>query len=338
MNKTKKECYDLALELQQLQPWNYFESDSPIFIKMPNDTDVYVQILGSDQQIYGIAFFEGEEGLGDLLDMIQGEEKTENELTYQMFNTSFISLYYDAFDDLANPVYQDCVEKEFKDKPGRVPYFIELEKAYVPYKPKIKTFRRIKEYLEVLKLIILKVKDEGLNYDSDEIFSVFVEDDYKEMGIDSLDDTMLPFPHMSLRYIDISCDQKRLQKCSKKKKSKDMLILDAFYSPFTVPLDDHTRETVPYFLNLVSEKQEGMIDSKILSPLDDREKVVQNMLFDAIEKYGIPRGVTARRDDLIEYITPILDELDIELYDMEWDEIDEIYEEIAEGIKSISFE
>lgn len=338
MNKTKKECYDLALEIQQLQPWNYFENDAPIFIKMPDFSDVYVQILGSDKQIYGIAFYEGEEGLGDLLDMLDGD-KTESELTYQLFNTSFIALYFDAFEDLLNPIYRDCVEKEFKDKPGRIPYFIELEKAYVPGKPQAKTFKRLKEYLTILKLIILKVKDEGLDYESDEIYTIYVDDDYKDNNLDSLNELILPFPKMSLRYINITCDQKRLKKCKKKKKTEDMLILDAFYPPFTFPLDEnHSRETVPYFLNLISEDHEGIIDSKILSPLDNREKIVQNMLFDAIEKYGIPNGITIRREDLIEYILPIVNELDIDLYDMDWDEIDKICEELAESVDSSSCE
>ncbi len=334
MNKTKKECYDLALELQQLQPWNYFESDSPIFIKMPDNTDVYAQILGSDKKIYGIAFFEGEEGLGDILDMMDGEDKTDADLTYQLLNTSFIALYYDSFEELINPVYIDCVEEEFKNKPGKIPYFIELEKGYVPFKPQIKTFRKIKEYLQVLKLIVLKVKAEGFDYDSNEIFSVYVDDDYKDGSIDSIDNLTLPFPQMSLRYMNITCDKKRLDALKKKKKTDDIFILDAFYSPFSIPLDEPGREGVPYFLNLVSENHGGIIDSKILEPTDNREKTAQNMILNAIKQYGIPTGIAVRRDDLEAYINPIVEELDIDLYVMEWDEIDELYEEISQELNS----
>lgn len=56
MNGTKKECYELALELQKMNPWNKFFGEDPIFVKLPNEKDLFIQFLTADEGMHGIIF------------------------------------------------------------------------------------------------------------------------------------------------------------------------------------------------------------------------------------------------------------------------------------------
>ncbi len=335
MNGTKKECYDLALELQKMNPWNKFFGEDPIFVKLPNEKDLFVQFLSADEGMHGIIFFEGEEGLGDLLDSINCDESTMDD-EYYLRDASYYSLLFTEYKNIKDSHYDDCcLEKEFKDQPGYIPLFITNERGYIQSKPISKEFKKIKDYLEITKLFLQKLNEESVDYSDNEILSIYLDEDYQTEGIDGLNILYLPFPQMSLRYRNFTCDPIRLNACKSKKRTNDMLTLDAFYTNAPIIEDSLRKPYFPYQVYMLSEKKKNIIDTETLMPIHNRREIIQNMLFSAIENFGIPKGIVVRREEIFGIIFPIIKTLKIDLYDTDWEKLDEINAEISETFLSM---
>ena len=105
MDNTKKRCYELATSIQKKQPWNYFEDSDFIYIHLPDGKDLYIDVLGANKQIYGVSFFEGEEGLFDLLAMANNAADSPRETIYTAADINNFTLYFEPVHKIYNPVF-----------------------------------------------------------------------------------------------------------------------------------------------------------------------------------------------------------------------------------------
>ncbi len=328
MEKYKTKSYELATLIQSLQPWNFFTDTDPIYVHMLDDTDIYIDIMGAAGKIYGITFFEGESGLGDMLEMANSSNNTDADNYYLMCDMSNITLYFDDIKDIINPSFIDCIEKDYSNLKGKIPYFVRYKRGNFPIKPNRNEFKKLDTYLEILKLIILKVKEEGFSQRDDEILAVYLDDDYKDEGIDGLVFTSLPYPQMSMRYFNLPYDAKRAKKLKKKKESNDFLIIDGKYMSPQIA-DEYKNPIFPYIVLLIAGSGE-LRDIRFILPDEDRVSVFQDMILNNIEQFGIPETIAVRREEIEASIAPIADDLDFEFSDIDWNLLDEEFDKIEQ--------
>lgn len=316
MIKLKKRSYELAEKIQSLQPWNYFQDSDPIYVEYPDGSFVFLDVMGAAGHIFGLTMFEGEIGLDTMLRMFCGSENfDENENIYFMCDMSNITLYFDAEKDLSNPSFSNCIEKEYRNKSSKVPYFMEYERGYFPTIPQNKSFKRIEDYLFVFTYILEKIQKEGLDQQEDDLLAVYLDEDYKTGDLDSFTFTTLPRPEQSTRYLGITCDKNKFQKLKKKKRTDSVWTLDAAY--FDPAFDGEVDRVIyPYGILLAGEEFQRPI-LQIITPREDRINFIQNLIYDAINEFGIPDGIAVRKEEMFASIEPIAEELKFKIYDAE---------------------
>lgn len=329
MDNIKKRCYELAKSIQKKQPWNYFEDTDFIHIHLPNEKDLYIDVLGANKQIYGVSFFEGEEGLFDLLAMANNDCNFKRDVLYISADINNITLYFDPVAKINNPIFIDCIEPEYINQKGSIPYFVQFTRGFIADKPEKKEFKKLVAYLKIFDLLLEKIKDEGFSQHEDEILSVYVDEDYENNGTDSLSITFLPRPYMSTRYFDIPYNQKRVNKIKRKKHKNKTLLLDGFYLEPLYIEEIADKPIFPYVAILLDE--DGfLLDYRLLVPNMDRISCFQDMLLNELEKNGCYKGIAIRREEIAGSIGPILSELGMEIYDIDWSVIEEIFDDLEE--------
>ena len=327
MDNTKKRCYELATSIQKKQPWNYFEDSDFIYIHLPDGKDLYIDVLGANKQIYGVSFFEGEEGLFDLLTMANNAADSPRKTIYTAADINNFTLYFEPVHKIYNPVFLDCIEPEYIKQKGSVPYFIHYDRGFVPDKPEKKDFKKLSVYLKIFDLLLEKIKEEGFTQHENEIISVYVDEDYEKDGTDSLSITFLPRPYMSTRYLGIPFDNKRVNKIKKKKQRDGILILDGFYLEPQYFEDVADKPFFPYFAILLSDDG-SVLDNRLIIPNMDRIDCFQDMLLKGLEANGRYEAVAIRREEIAGSIGPILNELGMEMCSIDWNIMEEVFDDL----------
>lgn len=338
MSNLLDKTYSLAEDIQKLAPWNSYEDTDLIYMEFTTEDSksVYASIMGNAQQVYGISFYEGEEGLGVYLDMATSDDDSELNRAYRALSMKCLTVYYDPVNDIKNGPFFRMLDKRYKNSKGAVPYFVRLNSPYLPYEVENEDLKNLYRYLRGLKLVLEKVDDEGFSYDAEkEILTSYIDDEDEE-DIDC-DLMTMPVPTMSTRYFDIPYDKKRLERVfSKADRTDHLLIIDCdYYGPF----EDDSFDKPFYADMLFFFNEEGMIvDAEMLKPTDHKFEIVVDKLCRYVETFGIPDSIAVRKPDLEYLIGEIADKYDFMVADIEWDILDEDLNDIREHFDQFSFE
>lgn len=339
MSDLLDKTYLLAEDIQKIAPWNSYEDTDLIYMELSNEEDsqsIYASIMGNAQQVYGIAFYEGEEGLGIYLDMVQSENDTDLNSAYRALSMKCLTVYYDPVSDIQRGPFSRMLDERYKKSKGAVPYFVRFNSPYVPYEVEGEDLENLYRYMKSLKLVLEKVDEEGFSYDANyEILSAQIDD----TDVEDIDCFLMkmPMPMMSMRYFDIPYDKKRLEKVfSKADRTDHLLIIDCdYYGPF----EDDSLDKPFYADMLFFFNEEGMIvDAEMLKPTDHKFEIVVDKLCRYVDRFGIPESIAVRKPDLEYLIGEIADKYDFMIADTEWEILDEDLNDIREHFDQFSFE
>lgn len=331
MDELRRKTYALAEEIQAMAPWNTFQDTDIIYLNFNYEDDVFVSIMGNAKQIYGIAFYEGEEGLGCILDMEYGQDDSERQNRYTSLSMSNLTVYYDTVEDIYKTPFVDMLEEPYKDRKGRVPYFVRLKRLYYPYEIEGDNLERLYRYLRALKLVLTQIDEDGYSYDEiREMISADIDEEEEDI-LCSL--YTMPRPQMSTRYENLPYPEKLLKETFENAEMSEdgflVLDCDAFG-----PLEDE-KDTRMYFSDvLFLLKEDGYIaGTEMLKPSDDKFDRVIRLICKYVQENGIPKYIGVRKPDL-EYIGFLCAQFaPIELVDVDWSLVDEVLDSFWEGLK-----
>jgi hypothetical protein len=349
MNDDKKKCYAYAEKLLKMKPWLKFSDHDWILISRPDestedpansfalpDNDIFCNILGNAGKVYGVALYKGEVGLHSLL---AASQEAETEAAYLNFSGSqeCITLYFDPVKTILEQPFAECLEPEYLEKKGKVPYFVEFTPGYFPHKPKDTVYKDTASALKDL-LAVLKQEEEEDFFalmDSDHnILSASIFDN--EHGEDvTLQEVPHPVASLYAMKLPVLTDEEVKSLTAGKDTNKDgLLIIDSCYTQPVMNNDDVA--IMPKILLLIDEK--GMIiEMRILSPDDDLHQQLIGALKSFIAKKGIPGIVGCRRDDLMAILDPFFAAIDPGMAsNIPWDEVDSIYTDIQKQMDSMN--
>lgn len=332
MDNVLEKTYELAQEIQNLAPWNAFEDVDIIYFHFMDNTDVFASIMGNAQKVYGVAFYEGEEGLGSLLDIMNGPEDSLHQTKYTAIGMTNLTVYYDTVQDIKNGPFEKMLDDRYKDLKGKVPYFVRMKKQYVPYLVEGDDLERLYRYLRTLKLALEEVNEEGYSCQEEtEMMSIDVDDEDPK-DISTFLYTM-PRPVMSTRYFDLELPEKEIDKIfSKAKRNEHLLIVDCDY---TGPFDDPNTPRGFFADVLFLIQEDGSICGfEILGLHDNKINSLTNRLCAYVKENGIPKYIATRKSDLEFLLAKVAEQYGIQRVDINWNLVDEQLDDFWTGLQS----
>lgn len=150
-----KELYEVATRLKEMKPWEKFWDLDIIGIRegMEEDTTFY-SILGHGGDCYGIAVYEGYEGLNDFM-MLTMQEQLNLSVDYVMFSQKNLTCYWGNRDELTDKQRKNIKEMGYKYRgKNQWLYFLSFEPGYYPYNLDQDEVVRMTNYLLNLELAL----------------------------------------------------------------------------------------------------------------------------------------------------------------------------------------
>ena len=150
-----KILYEAGTRIKELKPWEKFWDMDLIGIRYGAEEEtIFFSILGRGGDCYGIAVYEGYEGLNSFL-MLTMQESMNLAPEYAMFNQRNLTCYWGNRDELSDR--QRKIIKElgytYRGK-NQWLYFLSFEPGYYPYNMDEEAVLRMSGYLQDLELAL----------------------------------------------------------------------------------------------------------------------------------------------------------------------------------------
>lgn len=261
-----------------------------IGIKYGEEEDtVFFSILGRAGDCYGIAVYEGYEGLNSFL-MLATQQSMNLSVEYAMFNQRNLACYWGNHDELT-----DNQRKIIKDLgysyrgKNQWLYFLSFEPGYCPYNLDSEEVVRLSEYLQDLELALKYYNDLDLKVDFEHgnMFLLSFEKDKKtwNFGEAPLPFTTFQFSNLFITDEELLADLSKAPKCD--------AVLEADISVMGVRIDDkkYSRPANPAMALLGDAATEMIISFEMTEPDDDSMVMLAETVISFIFQHGAPKEI-----------------------------------------------
>lgn len=284
-----KVLYEAATRIKELKPWEKFWDMDLIGIRNGEEDTVFFSILGRGGECYGIAVYEGYEGLNSFL-MLTMQQSMNLAPEYAMFNQRNLTCYWGNRDELT-----DKQRKIIKDLgytyrgKNQWLYFLSFEPGYYPYNMDEEEVLRMSEYLQDLELALRHYDEVNMQVDFEKgnmfLFSFGKDKTTWNFGEEPLPFTAFQFGNLLITDEKLLADMTEVPRCD--------AILEADVSVLGASVSDkkYDRPANPA-LPLLGDAITGtIIKFEMLEPDDDSMVMLAEMLIGFIFQYGIPKEV-----------------------------------------------
>ena len=285
-----KTLYEAGTRIKELKPWEKFWDMDLIGIRYGAEEEtIFFSILGRGGDCYGIAVYEGYEGLNRFL-MLAMQESMNLAPEYAMFNQRNLTCYWGNRDELSDK--QRKIIKElgytYRGK-NQWLYFLSFEPGYYPYNMDEEEVLRMSEYLQDLELALRYYDgtDMQVDFESGNMFLFSFGKDKKtwSFGEESLPFTAFQFGNLLITDEDLLSDLAKAPKCN--------AVLEADVSVLGASIADkkYNRPANPA-LSLLGDANTGIIIKfEMLEPEDDAIVMLAEILIGFVLQYGAPKEV-----------------------------------------------
>ena len=285
-----KLLYETATRIKELKPWEKFWDMDLIGISNGDEDDtVFYSILGRGGECYGIAVYEGFEGLNSFL-MLTMQEKLNLSTEYAMFNQKNLTCYWGNREELTDKQRKIIKELGYKYRgKNQWLYFMSFEPGYFPYNMDKEEVLRMSEYMQNLELALkcYYEENEQVDFEHGNMFYVVMEEDKK---IFSHGEVPLPFTTFQFGNLLIT-DEELLSNLSQVPKCNAVLEADVSVLGVSVADKKYERPANPT-LSLLGDANTGtIIKFEMLEPEDDAIVMLAEILIGFIFQFGKPKEV-----------------------------------------------
>ncbi len=285
-----KVLYETATRIKELKPWEKFWDMDLIGIRSGAEEDtVFYSILGRGGSCYGIAVYEGYEGLNSFL-MLAMQQSMNLKPEYVMFNQRNLTCYWGNRDELTDKQRKIIKELGYSYRgKNQWLYFLSFEPGYYPYNMDESEVLRMSGYFQDLELALRYYVETDIKVDFEHgnMFSFAFGKDKKTWNFG---EEPLPFTSFQFGKLIIT-DDKLLSHI--KKAPRCNAVLEAEVSVLGASVSDkkYDRPANPA-LSLLGDARTGtMLKFEMLEPEDDPVSVLAEILIGFIFQYGIPREI-----------------------------------------------
>lgn len=285
-----KDLYEVTTRIKELKPWEKFWDMDLIGVIKDDDEDaVFYSILGRGGDCYGIAVYEGFEGLNSFL-MLTMQQSMNLSTEYAMFNQKNLTCYWGNRDELSDK--QRKIIKElgytYRGK-NQWLYFLSFEPGYYPYNMDTDEVSRMTEHMRNLEraLKCYEQETEGVDFKHGNMYHIMLDE---ENEIISTGEMPLPFTSFQFGNLLIT-DEKLLSDLAKVPKCNAVLEADVSVLGASVNDKKYDRPANPA-LSLLGDANSGaVIKFEMLEPEDDAIVMLAEILIGFIFQFGTPKEV-----------------------------------------------
>ena len=285
-----KTLYEAGTRIKELKPWEKFWDMDLVDVRYGDEEKtIFFSILGRGGDCYGIAVYEGYEGLNSFL-MLTMQERMNLTPEYAMFNQKNLTCYWGNRDELSSK--QRGIIKElgytFRGK-NQWLYFMSYEPGYYPYNMDEEEVLRMSEYLQDLELALRYYGETGMqvDFESGNMFLLSFGKDKKtwHFGEEPLPFTAFQFGNLMITDKDLLSDLKKTSKCNAVLEA-DVSVLEALVT------DKKYARPVNPALALLGDANSGtIIKFEMLGPEDDAIVMLAEILIGFIFQFGAPKEI-----------------------------------------------
>lgn len=282
--------YEAAERIKELRPWERLWDMDLIGIKYGEEEDiVFFSILGRGGECYGIAVYEGYEGLNSFL-MLTMHQSMNLSAKYTMFRQRNMTCYWGNRDELTGnqrKIIKD-LGYSYRGK-NQWLYFLSFEPGYYPYNLDSEEVVRLSVYFQDLELALKYYDDANVKVDF-ENGNMFLLSFSKDKKTWNFGESPLPFTSFQFGNLLIT-DEELLADLEEAPKSS--AVLEADISVMGVRIDDkkYSRPANPA-LALLGDAASGTIISFEMTEPDDNPMIMlAEMVVRFIFQYGAPKEI-----------------------------------------------
>lgn len=285
-----RELYEAATKIKELKPWEKFWDMDLIGIKYGEEEDtVFFSILGRGGECYGIAVYEGYEGLNSFL-MLAMQQHMNLSAEYAMFNQRNITCYWGNRDELTDKQRKIIKDLGYSYRgKNQWLYFLSFEPGYYPYNLDSEEVVRLSVYFQDLERALKYYDDANVKVDF-ESGNMFLFSYGKDKKTWNFGEAPLPFTSFQFGNLLIT-DEELLANLSKAPKSR--AVLEADISVMGARIDDkkYSRPANPALALLGDAASGTIISFEMTEPDDDPMVVLAEMVVHFIFQYGAPKEI-----------------------------------------------
>lgn len=285
-----KELYEVATRIKELKPWEKFWDMDLIGVRNGAEEDtVFYSILGRGGDCYGIAVYEGYEGLNSFL-MLTMQQNMNLKPEYAMFNQKNLTCYWGNRDELTDKQRKTIKELGYSYRgKNQWLYFMSFEPGYYPYNMDEAEVVRMTTYLQDLELALhyYYELDVNVDFESGNMFLFSFGKDKKtwNFGEAPMPFTSFQFGNLLITDEDLLSDLEKVSKCD--------AVLEADVSVLGASVADkkYDRPGNPA-LSILGDANTGtIIKFEMLEPDDDPIVMLAEILIGFIFQFGAPKEV-----------------------------------------------
>lgn len=285
-----KDLYEVTTRIKELEPWEKFwDMDLIGVIKDDDEDTVFYSILGKGGDCYGIAVYEGFEGLNSFL-MLTMQQSMNLSTEYAMFNQKNLTCYWGNRDELSDKQRKMIKELGYTYRgKNQWLYFLSFEPGYYPYNMDTDEVLRMTEHMRNLEraLKCYEQETEGVDFEHGNMYHIMLDE---ENEIISTGEMPLPFTSFQFGNLLIT-DEELLSDLAKVPKCNAVLEADVSVLGASVNDKKYDRPANPA-LSLLGDANSGaVIKFEMLEPEDDAIVMLAEILIGFIFQFGAPKEV-----------------------------------------------
>jgi len=286
-----KNLYEVATRIRELKPWELLWDLDIIGIQVGDDPEntAFFSILGKGGDCYGVAVYEGYEGLNSFLMLsMSGQMNLSNE--YAMFNQKNLTCYWGNREELSGKQREIIKNLGYKYRgKNNWLYFLSFEPGYYPYNLDQDEVVRMTKHLTHLEQAYTYYKETGakVDFEHGNMFSFVYSADEKTWHFG---EEPLPFAGYNFGNLEIT-DEELLDELKNVPKGK--CVLEADMRPMGASVTDkkYDRPAHP-LLSILTEANTGMtISCEMSEPGEEAMVKLAESLVGFILKAGAPKEV-----------------------------------------------
>ena len=285
-----KVLYEAATRIKELKPWEKFWDMDLIGICSGDEEDtVFYSILGRGGDCYGIAVYEGYEGLNTFM-MLTMQERMNLTSEYAMFHQKNLTCYWGNREELTDKQRKTIKELGYTYRgKNQWLYFLSFEPGYFPYNMNQEEVLRMSEHMQNLELALKCYEEDQVqvNFEDGNMFHVVLDEDH-----DILSRGEAPLPFTAFQYGNLLItDEELLSDLAKVPKCNAILEADVSVLGASVSDKKYERPANPALPLLGDAKTGVILKFEMVEPQEDAMVILAEILIGFIFQYGAPKEV-----------------------------------------------
>lgn len=288
-----RRLYEIGTKIGEMKLWESFWDMDLIGIEEgdPEDT-AFISILGKGGSCYGIAVYEGYEGLNDFW-MLASQTELNLTTEYAMLSQDFLACYWGNREELSKKQWEIVRELGYRYR-GRNQwmYFMSYREGYIPYQMDREEVLRMTHYLELLEKAtrVYLAEKPPVSFENGEMLRCVVDKENFGVCVEAA-----PLPFTMFQLTDLTIEDEEVEEILKNAPASPICLeIDLVYMGGRIddPKYDRPASTRMY---VVGEAASGMIlQADGISPEENGLVTIAEALVGFIETFGAPKEVRVR--------------------------------------------